>query len=109
MKLVILSPGRMLRDTFVLALVGVCASASALTGNDALDWHRSANGKASVPLSAYIRGAMDGERTIEEVIRARAAGSAAYQTVWTDFGPRMFCPPRAAEAQQGYDILLEWL
>jgi hypothetical protein len=91
------------------AMSALSLPAAALSGNEALDWHRSAGGKVSVPLMAYLRGALDSERGTEEVLRNRARESAAYLVVWQEMAPKMFCPPSGADVQQAYEIVVAWL
>lgn len=92
-----------------LVLVAGTGTCFALTGNDALEWHRQANGKTNLALAAYVRGALDGERAFEELLRARSEQSPAYREVWLDMAPKMFCPPSGVQAGQAYDILVNWL
>lgn len=84
-------------------------SAHAITGSDALDWHRTRTTQVSSTLLAYVRGALDGERAFEEVLRGRAADSSIYRSVWFELASKMYCPPPGSDPVQAYDIVVKWL
>ncbi|MET0333158.1 MAG: Rap1a/Tai family immunity protein [Rhizobacter sp.] len=96
----------------ISALIAIClfsAPAVAITGNEALQWHRSAPKRVDVTVLAYVRGLLDGERGFEEVLRERADTSTEFKAVWAEMAPKMFCTPSRATAHQAYDILIAWL
>ena len=95
----------------ILGLAGLLATipARALSGNEALEWHRSSAGQPSIPLLAYVRGALDGERAFEEILRSRSQDSPSFKTVWGEMAPKMFCAPQGADSVQAYELLVKWL
>jgi hypothetical protein len=97
-----------MRFIFVVAAT-LSSSALAVTGSEAFDWHQRSSNNRSVPLMAYIRGALDGERAFEEVFRARSQRFAAFGTVWLEMQRSMFCPPSGADVRQAYDLVVRSL